>query len=115
MPNVRGLMQRGSAAFSARTTEVAITLPSHTSMLTGVTPERHQVSWNDDLPKDRPQRYPAVPTLFEAGQGAGYSTAMVTGKSSSSRYDGPGSVDWIDLPTDKLRSDRRSSAPPPCA
>src|SRR4051794_27495970 len=35
-PNIRGLMNAGSFSLWARTTAVAVTLPSHVSMLTGV-------------------------------------------------------------------------------
>src|SRR5688572_28312028 len=37
-PNFRKLMARGSFSLWARTIPIAITLPSHTSMLTGVYP-----------------------------------------------------------------------------
>src|SRR4051794_24707887 len=53
MPNFRNLVSEGSFTFWARTTDVAITLPSHTSMITGVTPDRHTISWNDDVPEDK--------------------------------------------------------------
>ncbi|GIW74943.1 MAG: hypothetical protein KatS3mg104_0006 [Phycisphaerae bacterium] len=35
MPNLRSLLRNGSYSFWAYTTPAAITLPSHTSMLTG--------------------------------------------------------------------------------
>ncbi len=50
MPNLRGLMKRGAFTFWAETTDVAVTLPSHTSMLTGVTPEKHGIHWNSEDP-----------------------------------------------------------------
>src|SRR5688572_265896 len=34
-PNIRSLIERGSFTFWAMTTDVAVTLPSHVSMLTG--------------------------------------------------------------------------------
>ena len=42
-PAIRGLMQRGSFSMWARTTAVSVTLPSHVSMLTGVTPNHHHI------------------------------------------------------------------------
>src|SRR5690349_20164055 len=45
-PTIRSLIERGSFSMWARTTKVAITLPSHVSMLTGVPPERHLIDWN---------------------------------------------------------------------
>jgi arylsulfatase A-like enzyme len=60
-------------------------------MLTGVTPERHRVLWNSDLPEPI---FPKVPTIFEVAHGAGLSTAMVTGKSKFVSLARPGSIDW---------------------
>src|SRR5258708_26304566 len=53
-PNVHQLMKEGAFSFWARTTPLAITLPSHTSMLTGVIPRNHGVEWNKDLPLSHP-------------------------------------------------------------
>lgn len=80
MPNLRGLMRRGSFTFWARTTEASITLPSHVSMLTGVTPHRHAVAWNDDFAKaeDYP---PPVPSLLDLADAHGYTTGHAFGKS----------------------------------
>lgn len=90
-PNIRGLMETGTFSMWARTVPQSITLPSHTSMLTGVTPERHRVLWNSDLPGPI---YPKVPTIFEVAKNAGLTTAMVTGKSKFDSLARPGSVDW---------------------
>ena len=78
----------------ARTTDLAVTLPSHTSMLTGVPPEKHRVDWNDD----QPGRFPAWPTLFELARQAGYSTAMAAGKSKFHAFQEPGALDWSYVP-----------------
>lgn len=90
-PNVRRLMESGTFTMWARTVPQSITLPSHTSMLTGVTPERHRVLWNSDLPDPI---YPKTPTIFEVAKAAGLTTAMVTGKSKFDSLARPGSVDW---------------------
>lgn len=99
-PNIRRLMETGTFTMWARTVPQSITLPSHTSMLTGVTPERHRVLWNSDLPEPI---YPQVPTIFEVAKHAGLTTAMVTGKSKFSMLSRPRSVDWerVDSATDK--------------
>ena len=69
MPALRALMNRGSFTMYATTTDVAITLPSHTSMLTGVPPEQHGITYNaDPRPADKP--VPDWPTLFETAYGA---------------------------------------------
>ncbi|MDB5326266.1 MAG: hypothetical protein JWM57_1835, partial [Phycisphaerales bacterium] len=79
MPTVRDMMARGSFTFWATTTPAAITLPSHTSMLTGVTIERHGISGNDD--DMAATKTLKVPSLFDLAHDAGMSTAMVSGKS----------------------------------
>ena len=90
-PNIRRLMESGSFTMWARTVPQSVTLPSHTSMLTGVTPEKHRVLWNSDLPGPV---FPQVPTIFEVAKKAGLTTAMVTGKSKFDSLARPGSVDW---------------------
>src|SRR4029079_12138294 len=49
-PVIRKLMNDGCYTFWARTTAASMTLPSHTSMLTGVTPEVHGHTWDAGLP-----------------------------------------------------------------
>jgi predicted AlkP superfamily pyrophosphatase or phosphodiesterase len=93
-PNLHGLYRSGAYSFWARTTEASITLPSHVSMLTGVAPEVHGVSWNEDLPPEATQRYPKVPTILELARRAGYTTAVAAGKSKFAVLDSPGALDW---------------------
>ena len=96
-PNLHHLFNSGSFTFWARTTPQSVTLPSHTSMLTGATVNRHGVEWNRDLPF-KIQVYPQVPTIFELAHRAGYTTAMVTGKSKFSALNVPGTLDWVYIP-----------------
>jgi predicted AlkP superfamily pyrophosphatase or phosphodiesterase len=93
MPHLRSLMARGSFTFWANTTDVAITLPSHTSMLTGVTPEKHGIHYNDDKPTNKPD-HPLVPTLFELAKKQGRTTACCAGKHKFDIFDTPGTLDW---------------------
>jgi predicted AlkP superfamily pyrophosphatase or phosphodiesterase len=92
-PRLRELMARGSFSMWAQTTPAAVTLPSHVSMLTGVTPAVHGIEWNQDLPLSK-RIYPARPTLFELAKRAGYSTALAAGKSKFSALTKPGTLDW---------------------
>ena len=92
-PNLHGLMRGGSFTLWARTTAAAVTLPSHVSMLTGVTPKRHEIDWNRDLPLAKPV-YPKGSTLFDLAHRGGYSTALVAGKSKFEVFARPGSLDW---------------------
>ncbi len=105
-PTIRRLMHEGSFSFWAQTTDVAITLPSHVSMLTGVTPSRHGVDWNSDKPADQ-TFYPRSPTLFELAKRAGYTTAMAAGKSKFIILARPGTVDWLDLPSKTKETDQQ--------
>ncbi len=93
MPNLRALARTGSYSWWARTTAVAVTLPSHVSMLTGVQPWKHGIDWNRDIPLSQPV-YPYVPTIFELARQAGYSTALVSGKSKFSFLNKPGTVTY---------------------
>lgn len=96
-PNIHRMMQAGSYSMWARTTPNSITLPSHVSMMTGVSPRRHEIEWNRDLPLSEPI-YPRVPTLFEAAKRHGYTTALAAGKSKFDIFDRPGALDWKFIP-----------------
>ena len=101
-PEMQRLIREGTYSLDARTTDVAVTLPSHVSMLTGVPPEKHGVTWNNDR---EPPVYPAWPSLFELAHGAGYTTAMIAGKSKFTALERPGSLDWAYVPGDKVIQD----------
>ncbi len=92
-PNMHRLYQTGSFTFWAKTTAQSITLPSHVSMLTGVTPEAHAILWNADMPFSEPV-YPAVPTLFELAKRGHYTTGLAAGKHKFIVFDKPGALDW---------------------
>jgi predicted AlkP superfamily pyrophosphatase or phosphodiesterase len=101
-PTLRGLMQRGIFSMWARTTDVAITLPSHTSMLTGEPPERHGVTWNGS--KAPPFKSgPQVPTLFTLAHRQGLTTALVAGKRKFGALRDPGAVDWSFVPDEETQ------------
>ncbi len=102
MPVLRGMLREGAYTFWAKTTAVAVTLPSHTSMLTGVIPQKHGIEWNHDLPFNT-NVWPNVPTLFEMAVKSGYTTALVAGKSKFSVLNKPGTVSYADI-ADKPKS-----------
>lgn len=97
MPTLRGMLREGAYTFWAKTTEVSITLPSHTSMVTGVTPDKHGVTWNTDPPGETV--YPKYPTVMEMATKAGYVTAMVAGKSKFMTLNKPGTISQVFLPS----------------
>jgi predicted AlkP superfamily pyrophosphatase or phosphodiesterase len=102
-PVIHGLLDSSSFTFWARTTAESVTLPSHTSMLTGVVPIKHGIQWNSDLPLIHPV-YPAFPTLFELAHKGGYTTAMAAGKAKFINLAKPGTLDWQYIP-DVSKSD----------
>ena len=110
-PNMHHLYQTGAFTFWARTTAVSITLPSHVSMLTGVVPEVHAISWNADLPFKEPV-YPAVPTLFELAKLAHLTTAMAAGKHKFVVFERPGALDWEFLVSAKHTAQNDPTEPP---
>lgn len=104
MPTLRSMVREGAYTFWAKTTAVSITLPSHTSMLTGVIPVKHGIHWNDDLPFSRPV-YPKVPTVMEMATNAGYDTAMIAGKSKFSTLNKPGTITHVFVPAGENTKD----------
>jgi arylsulfatase A-like enzyme len=97
MPTLRRMLREGAYTFWARTTAVSVTLPSHTSMVTGVIPGKHGIEWNRDLPLSEPV-YPNYPTVMEMASKAGYVTAMVTGKTKFSALNKPGTITHTFVP-----------------
>ncbi|MGC4118288.1 MAG: alkaline phosphatase family protein [Myxococcales bacterium] len=94
-PVLRALRERGSSTLAALTTNTAKTLPSHTAMLTGVSPEKHGIDWNDAF-----HGYPKFPTLFEVVKRhrPELTTAMVAGKAKFATFTRPGALDWVFVP-----------------
>ncbi len=103
-PNIHSLFASGSFSFWANTTAESVTLPSHTSMLTGVPPVKHGLQWNTDLPLLHPV-YPVFPTIFELAKRAGYTTAMVAGKAKFINIAKPGTLDWEYVPAESKIDD----------
>lgn len=90
------LMHEGSYSLSAMTIMPSKTLPSHTSMLTGVGPEVHGISWNS-LKQDAPE-YVEVSTVFDLAHEAGLSTAAFASKAKFRHLFRPGALDHGQAP-----------------
>ena len=90
------LMREGAYSLEAQTIFPSKTLPSHTSMLTGVPPEKHGVTWNSD----ETEKHGTVPvtTVFEAAKRAGLHTAAFFSKSKFHHLQKPGSLDYTQAP-----------------
>lgn len=65
-PTLKKIAAEGAVTWQASTIDPSITLPSHTSMLTGVGPDKHQVLWNGYTPIKGFVRVPTVFSLLKA-------------------------------------------------
>lgn len=95
-PTLFRMMQTGSYSLTATTIVPSNTLPSHTSMLTGESPERHHVSWNN-VPAARFETV-AVPTIFGVARARGYRTAAFFSKAKFQTLQQPGTLDYSQAP-----------------
>lgn len=90
------LVEWGAYSLEARTIYPSKTLPSHTSMLTGVPPEVHGIAWNED--RTRSEGLVGVPTLFEVARAQGLKTAAFFAKSKFRHLQRPRSLDHSEAP-----------------
>jgi arylsulfatase A-like enzyme len=93
-PNFKRMFGEGAATWRAYTIVPSLTLPSHTSMLTGVGIQEHQIDWNNYMKERGPVR---VPTIFSVAKQHGLTTAMFVGKDKLKHLNVPGSVDTFYL------------------
>jgi arylsulfatase A-like enzyme len=90
LPVFKTMVAEGAHTWDAYTIVASLTLPSHTSMLTGVGPQKHQILWNDYEPA---KGLVTVPTIFSIAKQPGLVTAMFVGKEKFKHLDLPGSLD----------------------
>lgn len=108
MPNFKRLAADGGSTFSARTIFPSKTLPSHTSMLTGVDPKIHKINWNNWNPLKGTVKVPTVYSLLKA---QGYSTALFATKSKFKHLKVKNSYDEFSLKADNaIESAKLASA-----
>ncbi|MEP7270831.1 MAG: ectonucleotide pyrophosphatase/phosphodiesterase [Acidobacteriota bacterium] len=101
-PTLRRLAREGAMAERMKISNPAVTWPNHTSMVTGVQPEKHGVLYNGILeradlnqpPKVEPWRDKAqmvrVPTVYDLAYKAGLTTAQVDWVAIQA----PGTITW---------------------
>lgn len=89
------LKRRGSYTMRAKTIRDASTLPAHASMLSGVLPDVHGLTWNTLKPS---RGYIKAKTIFSHAREAGLSTAFFTGKSKLKHIVPPGTVGVYERP-----------------
>lgn len=96
MPTFLTMAKEGAFTWSARTIFPPTTLPSHTSMLTGLAPGKTGASGNSY------EKEPlAVPTIFGLAKSQGLKTAMFVGKSKFLHLNVAGTLDLYVLPRPK--------------
>lgn len=98
MPNLQALMQTGAYSLVAQTIYPSSTLPSHSSMLTGLCPDKHGVNWNDYLPS---RGYANGIDIFDLARAAGLRTVMVVGKEKLRQVTQPESTDVFEFINDR--------------
>jgi arylsulfatase A-like enzyme len=94
--NLQRLMRDGSYTLAATTILPSKTLPSHTSMLTGEPPERHQVLWNTVATQKRDEI--ELPNIFSAARSKGYETAAFFSKPKFNALQREGTLDYSQAP-----------------
>jgi predicted AlkP superfamily pyrophosphatase or phosphodiesterase len=77
MRNLQALMREGAYSLVAQTIYPSATLPAHSSMLTGLCPDKHGVDWNDYIPS---RGYANGTDIFDLAHAVGMRTVMVVGK-----------------------------------
>lgn len=95
-PTLRRLAAEGSYTYAASTVTPSKTLPSHTSMLTGLSPEHHGVLWNNvaTAKKDLIDKG----TVFGLARAHGYRTAAFYSKAKFQPLQQPGTLDYSQAP-----------------
>ena len=105
--NLKGLWKGGAYSWRAQTVFPSLTLPAHASMISGVTIEKHGVTWNN---WDPAKGYISVPTVFSIAHQAGLTTAVVVGKLKILTLAPPSEVDFFDNPSSEATDVGRSAA-----
>ncbi len=101
-PIIHNLLKEAAFTFYAETTDIAITLPSHTSMLTGVKPATHGINFNSDPPDGV---YPKVPTVLEIAHAHGLTTGVFSTKSKFTVFTRPNTIDYVAISKESSSAD----------
>jgi predicted AlkP superfamily pyrophosphatase or phosphodiesterase len=90
------MLREGAYSLTAETVYPSKTLPSHTSMLTGLLPEDHGVTWNTDQTSVHGVVQSA--TIFELATRRGFTTAAFFSKSKLRHLQKPGTLNHTQAP-----------------
>ena len=98
------LMREGTYTLNAQTILPSKTLPSHTSMLTGVDVDKHGISWNTDEVDEH--GHVDVPTVFGLAKAQGLRTAAFFSKTKFHHLETPNSIDYVRSPSGGFLNDK---------
>jgi len=98
MPILTDLLTSSAYTLTAQTVYPSVTLISHASMLGGVCPAKHGVTWNDYLPE---LGYAKGTDLFDIAHSAGLKTVMYVGKDKLRQVTEPESTDIFEYINDR--------------
>ena len=101
---IERLMREGAFSLNAQTILPSKTLPSHTSMLTGVDADGHGITWNSDQTDEH--GHVDVPTIFSLAHQAGLRTAAFFSKTKFHHLEVPNSLDHVRSPDGGLLTGR---------
>ena len=93
---IQRLMREGTYTLQAQTILPSKTLPSHTSMLTGVDVDQHGIDWNSD--QTDAHGHVDVPTVFGLAKARGFRTAAFFSKTKFHHLESPGTIDYVRSP-----------------
>jgi predicted AlkP superfamily pyrophosphatase or phosphodiesterase len=102
------LMREGTYSLTAQTILPSKTLPSHTSMLTGVDADKHGITWNTDETDEH--GHVDVPTIFGLAKAAGLRTAAFFSKTKFHHLEAPSTLDYVRSPKGGLLTGRWTAA-----
>ncbi|MBN4077336.1 alkaline phosphatase family protein [Sulfobacillus acidophilus] len=106
-PTMDKMQNAGFVAANAYTIDPSITLPSHTSMLTGRIPEVHKVLWNSYKPEKGVVKHE---TCLELAKQNGLKTAFIINKKKLKHLLRPKSFNYYSLPGIHAKKVARSFA-----
>ena len=99
-PNLQRMIDEGASTLSAQTVYPSLTLPAHTSLVTGLTPDQHHIRWNSYKPEMGDL---TAATIFDVARENGMTTAFLSGKEKLRHIVQP---DDVDLCSIEKRTDR---------
>jgi len=107
-PFLHGALERCAYTLEAQTIQPSVTLPAHASMVSGLPPSEHRITWNTYEPR---RGHIQVETIFDVAHEAGLTTALIGGKEKLLHLVRPGVVDKVST-SDRLSHEVMEDALP---